>query len=277
MKYYEDNQKRLVFISEHATAEYWDKHWSMGENIKYSRARILTGKNNRFILKWTKKYLNSGKILEGGCGIGSIVCALQYHGYDAYGVDFAIETIKKTNAAAPEIKVFSADVMYLPFQESTFDGYWSLGVIEHFYSGYELIADEMMRVLKPGGVLFLGFPYMSPIRQLKVLLRQYPQWDKNNEVGSFFQFALNKNIIIHDFEKRGFELLNKKSFAGLGGLMDESETIKSFIQHRLRNHNDYAEKTAQIAIKRSIIGRIIDSLLNSFTGYSILLVLRKRS
>ena len=276
MKYYDDTHKRLVFISELATAEFWDQHWDKDEDLKSYRLRIMTGNYNSFILKWTKKYLTAGKILEGGCGIGSIVCALQRQGYDPYGVDFAIETIKKTNAATPEIKVFCADVMYLPFQGSTFDGYWSLGVIEHFYSGYELIADEMMRVLKPGSILFLAFPYLSPIRQLKGVLGLYHKWDENNDIGLFYQFALNKNIIIQDFKKRGFNLLREKPFGGLTGLVDEIGTVESFILQGLKPDNDYTVKPVQTSGIRYLISRLIESILGPFTGYSVLLIFKKK-
>jgi len=56
---------------------------------------------------------------------------------------------------------FFSDVRKLNFPDHYFDGYWSLGVIEHFYKGYDEIIHKIYRVLHPGGFLFLTVPEMS--------------------------------------------------------------------------------------------------------------------
>ncbi|GAI52286.1 unnamed protein product, partial [marine sediment metagenome] len=113
-------------------------------------------RNNRFIIGHTKKYLSPGaKVLEGGCGRGNKVYALYQHGYDAYGVDYAEETVKKVNQYAPELKITVDDIRNLNFEDGFFDGYWSLGVIEHFYDGYDAMLREMHRVLSEGAIFSL--------------------------------------------------------------------------------------------------------------------------
>lgn len=42
------------------------------------------------------------------------------------------------------------DVRKLQFADGFFDGYWSLGVIEYFWEGYNEIVNEVKRVIKPG-------------------------------------------------------------------------------------------------------------------------------
>jgi len=92
MKFYDKRNQRLILFEQRATSNYWDKHWQTDNLIE----KVKEGKNNRFIKKFTTKFLEPGaKILEGGCGIGQNVYGLNYWGYKAYGVDFAEEAIKR--------------------------------------------------------------------------------------------------------------------------------------------------------------------------------------
>ncbi len=263
MKYYDKLHSRLIWIQEQATPEFWDEHWAAEQLKNHAKA----AKYDHFILGITKKYLTAGKILEGGCGIGGKVYTLHHNGYDAYGVDFGIATVKEINTSIPELKVSLADVRHLPFRSSSFDGYWSLGVIEHFYVGYEDIADEMERVLKPEGILFLTFPYMSPLRRLKVKLGFYPQWDSSIGTKSFYAFVLDKKEVIRAFEVRGFQLMETNPYSGLKGFKDEIQIVKPFLQ---RLH-DYSGKSTLINVIRYALGRTLEK----FASHMILLVLKK--
>src|SRR3990167_1811584 len=218
MRYFDKNNNRLIFIKQEATPDFWDEQW----NVSDLRKIIVSGKNERFVSRITSKYIpmnSNRRILEGGCGKGNFVFSLQHHGYDAYGVDFAAETVKKINTVAPELNISIADVRELPFEDNFFDGYWSLGVIEHFYEGYEQIAKEMLRVLKPGGFLFLTFPYLSPLRRLKKVLGVYPALP-HPEIKSagFYQFALDHDQVVKYFGQLGFERVWTKPFEGFKGL-----------------------------------------------------------
>lgn len=150
-KYYDPKYKRLVFFSDKASAEYWDKQWVV--EIEKFKKRVTSVPNSSFVKKITDTYLQGrGKILEGGCGNGQFVYALKKWGYDPYGVDYAPKTVLNINTHFPELKITKGDVRNLPFKDDFFQGYWSFGVIEHFYDGYGDILREMHRVI--GGVVF---------------------------------------------------------------------------------------------------------------------------
>ncbi len=267
MKFFDTQNQRLIFIKQEATPDFWDKQW----NIDNFPKSIKSGRNERFVFPITSQYLPPNKqlkILEGGCGKGNFVYSLATRGYDAYGIDFASETIKKINAIVPELKVSEADVRKLPFESNFFDGYWSLGVIEHFYEGYHEIAEEIARVLKPGGYLFLTFPYMSPLRKIKAKLGYYPIFIKTETApDNFYQFALDHKKVADYFIQMEFDLIKQKPFEGFKGMKDESfPLLKRLLQ--------------KIYDNKSIVARIIGFLLSHIfapvSGHAILLVLRKR-
>jgi SAM-dependent methyltransferase len=242
LKIYLSDKRALAFYREQATAQFWDKHWETNQ----LQAIIRGTTDDGWFIPTVKRHLPAGSvILEGGCGMGHLVHALQYQGYKAIGIDFAPETIKNIKTAVPELDVRLGDVRDLPLENNSLDGYVSGGVIEHFWNGYESIAKEMYRTLKAGGFLFISFPYMSLLRRLKVALRTYPIKDSNllnDQQEQFYQFALTSSCVLEDMLSLGFELREQFAFGGLKGFKDEVALVKPVLQdvydgkhgHRLR-------------------------------------------
>lgn len=264
MRYYDKDNRQLIYIKEAATPDFWDRRWE-DEKLKQS---VLAGARDHFVYPTTKRYLKRGaKVLEGGCGKGQFVYSLQSKGYDAYGVDFAEKTITKIRSLFPNLKLSFDDVRSLHFPDATFDGYWSIGVIEHFPEGYDAIMKEMYRVLKPGGYLFLTFPFMSPLRKLKARFGSYPTFDKKNfDKEHFYQFALNSKDVTKRFESFGFELIKEKPYSGLKGFKDESGRFRRFFQII------YDNKT----LPGKILSYGLSILLAPFAGHTIILILKKK-
>ena len=140
-----------------------------------------------YVTRITRKYLRpvDGVILEGGCGDAVHVAALAASGYRCIGIDSAEQTVSALQSAFPELDVRLGDVRHLDFDDAAFAGYWSIGVIEHFWDGYGPIVQEMSRVVRTGGYLFLTFPYMSPVRRLKARLGLYPRLETDLEPAAF--------------------------------------------------------------------------------------------
>jgi SAM-dependent methyltransferase len=69
------------------------------------------------------------------------------------------------------VSLLQGSVSELPLQESSVDGLICLSVLEHLQPNGELgcAAQEILRVLRPGGVAVLGFPVKNPMT--KVMLR----------------------------------------------------------------------------------------------------------
>ena len=52
-------------------------------------------------------------------------------------MDFAEESVRRARLEYPGLDIREGDVRSLPFPAGHFDGYWSIGVIEHFWGGYD--------------------------------------------------------------------------------------------------------------------------------------------
>lgn len=230
MKTYLTDRKALAFYKQQATAEFWDKHW----NAAGLQSVLRNSTDDGLFIPAVKRYLpKESVVLEGSCGTGHLVHALQYQGYKAIGVDFASETIKNIKEAVPELDVRLGDVRALDLPDGSLDGYISVGVIEHFYDGYESIIKEMRRTLKVGGFLFVSFPYMSPLRRLKVALRMYPFKESaalNARREQFYQFALTAERAQADLEALGFKLKERLTYDGIKGFKDEVALFQPYLQ-----------------------------------------------
>lgn len=239
--FFDKSNYRLVFIREKADSKFWESHWDNYTIHQTIRPAIFS----RDIIKPTEKYLSKGsRVLEGGCGLAQYVWTLRNRGYDAYGVDYAKETVAKIKNAIPDLKISYGDVRDLEFSDNFFDGYWSLGVIEHFYNGFDEIASEMKRVIRPGGFLFITFPCISRFREKKINKGKYEIWEEQPDlISNFYQFALSTKTIESVFIKNGFELVSRKKNAGVKGLKDEikNKIVKKTMQ-KIFDSKNYAFK-----------------------------------
>ncbi len=260
---YDSKNKRLALFEKQATPDFWDVQWQK-ENLE---KKVRSGNTYHFIKRTTSKYVKpGGRILEGGCGTGQVVYCLNSWGYEAHGVDFATDTIKNVSELFPDLHLSVQDVRHLDFPDEYFDGYWSLGVIEHFWDGYEEITREAKRVLKPGGFLFVTFPRMSPLRKIKARLGLYQKLNTNCDKQNFYEFMLDQNKIVKQLEEDGYQCVERFSYDALKGLKDEIGLFHSSLQKLYKN------KSAPARAFRFFL----TTLLAPLTGHMILLVCKKR-
>jgi len=201
VKYHDVEHGRLIQVGRKASAEFWDDTWSRNEIATYDPKSVAP------ILELTKRFLPAGStILEGGCGAGGKVAALTAAGYRMVGVDYAPETVSRLNQLCPEFDIRVGDVFHLDFPDGHFDGYWSFGVIEHFWAGYHTLLSEAHRVIRDQGYLFLTFPCMSPLRKLKAGMGFYKRWQGTDEPEGFYQFILSVQDVAQVLRSCRFEI-----------------------------------------------------------------------
>jgi len=98
-----------------------------------------------------------GKILDVGCGPGRDAIYFRSKGYFVSGIDLVPEFIELAQANSPWGNFYVMDMRRMEFDNSSFDGLWSMASILHVpKEEHESTMREYARVLKPRGIMFLS-------------------------------------------------------------------------------------------------------------------------
>jgi ubiquinone/menaquinone biosynthesis C-methylase UbiE len=139
-------------------------HASISEKEKYvrdweSKVEAGTGVASDFVRRVGN--IQGEKILDAGCGNGGISIAFASAGAEVTGVEVEEElyNISIQHAKLHDLRVnfLLYDGGRLPLQDNSFDAAVSTSVLEHT-SDPVLYLEEILRVLRPGGSLYLTFP-----------------------------------------------------------------------------------------------------------------------
>ena len=177
----------------------WDNNWnthSVEEALKSNCTLKVISILNKYISK-------SGRIFEGGCGLGQYIVYFKNKGCNIFGLDFSKKAVRKVHSFMNDLPLAVGDVSALPVKDDSFSIYYSGGVVEHFEGGPERAIKEAHRVLNKGdGVLLISVPYSNLLRRLKAYLISVKMLCR------FEKPEINKNIIYEDSEG-GFILVNE--------------------------------------------------------------------
>ena len=101
----------------------------------------------------------SAHILDYGCGYGRTCAELVHAGYrNTIGVDTSSAMIARGRSLHPDLQLHQITEGALPFAEATFDVCLLLAVLTCIPTdaGQRHVIDEVRRVLRPGGILYLS-------------------------------------------------------------------------------------------------------------------------
>ena len=112
------------------------------------------------VSRW--KRLGFKKILDLGCGVGRHSVLFAENGFSVSATDFGKEGLEKLAIIAKEkklrIEIKHADMILLPFKDSSFDCLLAYHVIYHQDDlGIVQVIKEIRRVLKKGGEAYVTF------------------------------------------------------------------------------------------------------------------------
>ena len=215
----------------------WDDYWARSAS-KSSHAvyDLIATFYRKFIISpsltgYTKKYFPpNSTVLHAGCGSGQVDVNVRDY-VKVIPLDISLEALALYQVSNPDAKeVLHGSIFQIPMKDSSVDGIYNLGVMEHFdQKEIQSILSEFRRVLKPDGVIILFWP---PRLGLSVLVLKGAHYFLNN--------ILKKNIQLHPheithinsqkhakaiLEKAGFKL--KKYSFGISDLFTHAIVVGS--------------------------------------------------
>jgi methionine biosynthesis protein MetW len=138
---------------ESSVATYYDDFWSAEQERRYVPEPEL----------WSLIFdgvTSETRCLDVGCGTGNSYAAeLRRRGVSYAGVDVSEHAVEAARAAGINAQVI-ADAAELPFADASFDLVVCVEVLEHLFAPHRA-AQEMRRVLKPGGRLVASTPNVA--------------------------------------------------------------------------------------------------------------------
>ena len=118
----------------------------------------------KLLLAAAEKYLSfKGDYLDVGCGRGEVVRAAKELGWSASGCDISEEYVNYARDVNG-VEAVAGTLEDVNFPEDRFDFVSLVEVIEHLYDPKRTV-EELRRIIKPGGVLYVSTPNEESIYQ----------------------------------------------------------------------------------------------------------------
>lgn len=145
--------------------EEWDSYWisktkpgALAYDLvaAFYRKAIIRPSVNHFI---GKNFAAGAQLLHAGCGSGQVDRDIA-HRVSISAMDISAQALSIYRKLQPNfVRLIHGSIFEIPVADSTYDGVYNLGVMEHF-TGDEIdqILGEFNRVVKPGGKIILFWP-----------------------------------------------------------------------------------------------------------------------
>ena len=243
--------------------------WEIGGPRHYYREGL--------ILKNLHELLPSGRILDIGCGTGSLMAKLALQGYNAYGIDMSDECLNVTAerlsclslSNLAEVKRGSA--LEVDYPDRFFDAIIAAEVLEHMEEDHKAV-QEFYRLLRPGGFCLITVPSNQRL------------WDRWDEMAGHKR-RYSKNDIMTLFTNQSFSV--EKIFTWGFPLMRFYHRVVFLMWARHIDKksggtiscDDTATRIGLSRLTTLILGNLfrIDNIFGSLPwGIGILLVARKK-
>ncbi len=139
----------------------WHQQAVESDDFKLQVGRPQSDENWRALAFDVNKKLQlneSERLLDVGCGSGLLLSHLAQNCASIAGIDYAEAMVKKAKTLLPQGEFHCGEANQLPFATNSFDKLLSYSIFHYFPSEqYALdVINEMIRVVKPGGMILLG-------------------------------------------------------------------------------------------------------------------------
>jgi ubiquinone/menaquinone biosynthesis C-methylase UbiE len=181
-----------------AQQELYDRGW---------RKELQAGKEERGNLQTNLEFLAQtdlirpeDKILEIGCGIGTVVNELSGKGHDIAGIDISGEAIEYGRKKYSDISLEVQAAETLPYEDESFEVVLSFDLFEHI-AAIDKHISEVRRVLGPGGYYLFQTPNRYSNIIYETLWTKSLQWRRYHP-SLHSPGQLRRRMARHGFETR---------------------------------------------------------------------------
>jgi SAM-dependent methyltransferase len=187
-------------------------------------------------LGWLREAFDGiiGNFLDIGCGEGYVLIDAHHLGWRTVGIDIADGRIPQAHIEG--IEYISGDLFEVAFPDSSFDAIYMDSVLEHVAEPVRMVG-EIRRILRPGGVLYLGVPnedsLLNDARKALYILTgrrslstRIKPFKRPYHVIGFTEKSL-KSI----FRNNGFEFVRFRNFAGPWEWVKARPFTRLFVMH----------------------------------------------
>lgn len=142
----------------------WEKHWNslnkesstFGRFCSFYRTRVIANAVSHYLERY---FPEEGFFAECGSGTSQTSVKLDKKSRKIAAVDISMQALHQASKIRQNDACIKASVFSMPFKDSSLDGLWNLGVMEHFTSEeIDAALLEFNRVLKKGSSAVLFWP-----------------------------------------------------------------------------------------------------------------------
>jgi len=136
--------------------EYFAKDYGGGAEVAYQDSFESNRQRYREIIKRIKKYKKEGILLEIGCAGGHFLKFAEAAGYQVKGVEIS-SAMAKFAREELSLDVLAGTLEDLDLPSQSFDIVYLGDLLEHVYN-LKLFLEEVFRILKPSGLVYIDIP-----------------------------------------------------------------------------------------------------------------------
>jgi SAM-dependent methyltransferase len=144
------------FVDAEAYSGSFGFQWTRFARTQLDSANLTHLSRDTFVEKtgWALDDLRGQCVLDAGCGMGRFAEIAAEAGADVHGVDLsrAVDAAAANLGHRPNVRIYQADILNLPFVPGSFDRIYSIGVLHHTPDTRRAFM-ALVPLLKPGGHL----------------------------------------------------------------------------------------------------------------------------
>jgi len=200
-------------------ANYWTDVWRQMGGPNGVTRRVPRQEEYRLMSPFLKRLPAGARLLDGGCGLGEWTAFMTRLGYPTVGLDLSVETIAQLQKVFPDQEFHVGDIRATGLPDESFDGYFSWGTFEHFEDGLDGCIREALRILRPGGYLFVRIPFDNLRHAFSAAFADRRLGGPDGDTARFYQWRFTRGELRDALARNGFEVLDVRAISKRQGMI----------------------------------------------------------